>query len=911
MHSPDRYELLNTKLALPRPRPALVTREPLLARLDKGLERKLTLLSAPAGFGKTMLVSEWIASHIAHQDMSPVAWVSLDAGDNDPVRFWRYLLTASQKFQTDVGKAALTLLHASQRPSFEAVLTAFLNELVRLPVRGVLVLEDYHVITSHQVHETLAFLLDHLPATLHLVIITRSDPPLPLARLRAYDELSELHAADLRFSPAETSSFLQQALPFQLSIEASTHLAMRVEGWVAGLRLVALALQGRQDPQEIEHVLATFRGSHRHILEYLVAEVLAAQPEALQAFLLSTSILSRLTGPLCDAVTGGNHGALLLGQLEQANLFLVALDETGQWYRYHALFAEAMQHEARQRLGEDQLRTLYAKASRWYEEHGLLAEAVEAALSASAFARAAMLIERISAPDGLNYELHTLRRWIGSLPEKVLRTHPSLCLTDAVAILFTTDRSAPATLALLETSLEMAEQYWRAEDNQEKLGEVLAFRSQVAWWQGDLLQSFTLAGQALELLPKQSIFWRGTSMLSVGIDRLFAGVPGEAQQVTLEAKALLESVGNTYGIRAALFVLGEACSGQGELYQAARLYQRLLVESGEDFLDGGTALLRLAALSYEWNQLEAAEQQVSQALDLGRQHLDEIGQYHAEQFLLLPSSLVLARIQHARGETTQAQQLLHELIALAQERRWPQLHREGLLCQARIWLSTGDLAAVQRWVITYAQHSEGILFVQQKQEAMLIARLLLAQGKGEEALRLLEHWRTEIHQHGRTSSELEIVMLVALARLAHNQLPQAKQALLQVLTLAQTEGYQRLFLEEGETMATLLRSLLPDVREEPLATYIRSLLLAFAPQHEEKRPVATSLASSLLLIEPLSAQERRVLRLLSAGLSNPEIAQELVVSINTIKTQIQSIYRKLNVNSRKEAREVAHHLKLI
>src|SRR5258708_4812726 len=283
------YELLSTKLTSPRLRSSLVSREQLLARLDEGLEHKLTLLSAPAGFGKTTLVSEWIATRSERHDSPPVAWVSLDAGDNDPVRFWRYVITACQVFDAAVGESTLALLHMSRRPSLESELATFINELAQLACRGVLVLEDYHVITAPQIHESMAFLLDHLPATLHPLILTRSDPPLPLARLRAHGDLSELHAADLRFSLQETRPFLMQALPFPLPAEAITRLEARTEGWVAGLRLLALALQGRKDPQDLEHLLATFTGSHRHILEYLVADVLSSQPEPLQEFLLQTS----------------------------------------------------------------------------------------------------------------------------------------------------------------------------------------------------------------------------------------------------------------------------------------------------------------------------------------------------------------------------------------------------------------------------------------------------------------------------------------------------------------------------------------------------------------------------------------------------------------------------------------------
>ncbi len=909
----DTYELLSTKLALPRPHQSLVSREPLLARLDEGLEHKLTLLSAPAGFGKTTLVSEWIAARGAQQNPASVAWVALDVGDNDAVRFWRYVITACRVFDAAIGESALGLLRASRRFPMETALTTFINDLAQLESRGILVLEDYHVITSPQIHETVAYLVDHLPAMLHLLVLTRRDPSLPLARLRAHDDLYELHAADLRFSLEETRTFLQQALAFPLSTEAVARLEERTEGWVTGLRLLALALQGRKDPRDLERMLVTFTGSHRHILEYLVADVLSSQPEALQEFLLHTAFLNRLTSSLCDAVTGRNDSELMLEQLERANLFLMPLDDAGQWYRYHALFAEAMQHEARRRLGEDYLRPLYDRASRWYEQHGLMAEAVEVALSARDFARAAVLIESIAGHQSTNNELQTLLRWIAQLPEEVLQTHPTLCLAYAAALLFSLDRSDPAMMTLVQKPLEMAERYWQAEGNISKLSEALAFRSQVAWWQGDLSQAFAVARQALELLPDQETMWGASAVLAVAMEEGHAGKPFAARQVALKARALFEATGNPYGVRAATFTLAEMCSQQGELHQAALLYRQMLLESEEDPTDMASALIGIAAFSYEWNNLQEAEQQLSQALDLCKRHADEIGKYYAEQAILVPGSLVLARVLYARGETAKAQQLLQELVMLTQEHRWPYLHREVLASQARLALATSDLAAAQRWSITIMQLGEDFRLVQQEKEALIIARLLIAQGEAEAALRLLDHWQEDAHAQGRSRSELEILVLKALAYCSTNEhQSQARQTLMQALTLARPEAYQRLFLDEGQVMAAALQAILSETREEPLVAYARTLLYAFARQHSEQSVSPSSSSSApALLFEPLSAQERRVLRLLAAGRSNPEIAQELVVSINTVKTQTQSIYRKLNVNSRKEAREVARQLKLL
>jgi len=907
----DGYELLSTKLALPRPHSSLVARDHLLARLDEGLEHKLILASAPAGYGKSTLMSQWIASRSRRPEGFPAAWVSLDAGDNDPVRFWSYVIAACRAFNPSIGETAFAQLYVARRHSFEIVLTTLINELAQLAGEGVMVLEDYHVITSPQIHESLVYFIEHLPTTLHLLMLTRSDPPLPLARLRAHDDLYELDEADLRFSNDEMRAFLQQALHFPLSAATIARLEARMEGWVTGLHLLALALQGRKDPQELERMLVTFTGGHKHILEYLVADVFSSQPETLQEFLLQTSFLNRLSASLCDTVTSRNDSAERLEQLERANLFLIPLDDTGQWYRYHAVFAEAMQHEARRRLGEGYLQSLYEKASRWFEQHGFLPEAVEVVLSARDFARAAALIEQINGSDGVMSELLTLLRWLEQLPEAVLHEHPDLCLAYAMALLFTLDRSDPAMLARIRPPLEMAEYYWQAEDNRPKLGEVLALRAQVAWWQGDPLQAFTAARRSLELLPRQEHFWRPSALLTMGFEEAYAGRIDSARRIALEARATFEAIGNPFGARAALFTLADASLRRGELHQAARLYGQIFTGAAEDPLDMVVALLGLASLSYEWNELQKADQQVSQALDLGRYHTGEIGTYHAEQIVTIPGSLALARILRARGEPIAAMQMLQELAALAQERNWPNLHREALAELAYHSLAVGDLASARRWLAAITQQGEDFRLVQQEREALVSARLLIAQGETAQALTLLERWLAEAHNQGRLRSELEIQVLLARAHYTRKDLAQARQVLKEALALALPEGYRRLFLDEGEPLAALLRAALLDVREEALIAYIRDLLLAFAaPQTAQDVKPQTQPAPALLL-EPLSQQEQRVLRLLAAGRSNPEIARELVVSVNTVKTQVQSIYRKLNVNSRWEAGEAARRLKLL
>jgi LuxR family transcriptional regulator, maltose regulon positive regulatory protein len=887
-------ELLSTK-TMPYPLHAIrVTRGPLLARLDEGIERKLTLLSAPAGFGKTTLVSEWIARR---GNQYSIAWLSLDEGDNDPVRFWRYLLAACQSFDATIGTNALAQQRAPQ-PFFDNLLATLINDLARLPAKSVLVLEDYHLITSRKVHEVIAFLLTHLPDTVHVILMARSDPPLPLARLRAYNQLNELHAADLRFSLQEIDAFLQQTVRFPLSAEILAEVEARTEGWVAGLRIIALALQGRQNQTDIKAFLATFSGSHRHILEYLVSEVLTAQPEPLQEFLLQTSFLSHLTGSLCDAVTGREDSALVLEEFERANLFLVPLDDTRQWYRFHALFAEAMQHYARRHFNQQDLCDLYKRASLWYEGKGLLIEAVDTALLAQDFSRAADLIEQSIAPQEFNNEFHTLRRWADQLPKEALCTHPTLCLTYALALLFTSDRHAPETLALMTEPLQMAERHWLHCEDSTKLGEVLALRALAEMWRGNLFTSFATARRALALLSEEQLFWYGIMLLQVGVAELTGGNLEVAEQMLLKAQVSSMAAGNDYALRAATHRLAELYRRQGDLHQARHHFQQVLDNAGNDHSDKVHGWIGLGLLAFEWNDLECAEQYASQA--------QAVAERLRDPRLLVESSILLARTKHARGEEAQAEQILHTRIA---DMRVSAYGRELRAWQVQLSLHSGDTIATERWYRLVAQQVEEVLGLQREHEALIAVRLLIAQRNPAAALRLLDEWQDEAHDTGRLGSELEIGILKALAYCASGHQSQAKATILPLLELAQKAGYVRLFLDEGEPMRALLRALLPDVTSKTLATYLRALLFAFAQEYVQPKTAAPS--SQGHFVESLSPQEQRVLRLLAAGLSNPEIADELIVSINTIKTQVKSIFRKLDVTRRDDARDLAYQLKLV
>src|SRR5215472_8655891 len=905
--------LLLPKLRPPRLPSLFVSRQRLLVRLEGGRQGKLTLVLAPAGSGKTTRVRQWI--DMQGQDMQ-AAWLSLDPEDDDPIRFWHYVLTACERFDGKPGHDALQLLSTNQ--SFfpllvlKQILTSFLNTAALQASHLLLVLDDYHVITSSQIHESLAYLVDHLPPTLHLVIATRAEPPLPLARWRARGDLQEIGAADLRFSPEEMTSFLHQAVPFPLPQEQLQSLQARLEGWPTGFRLLALALAGKSEKEESEQVLAGFSGSHRYLLDYFAIEVLSSQSEARQLFLLQTSLLGRMTASLCDAVTGGRDSSHVLREIERSGLFLQVLGGEPPWYRYHALFAEALQAQARKRLGEEELRLCLSRASAWYEQEAMFAEGIEAALAAGEWTRAAALMERLLQGENPHamQERVTLLRWVEMLPEQVLEAHPDLCVHYAAALLFTLDRSSPAAMALIEEPLKRAERAYEREEAWGKLGEALSCHAEVARWQGDVPLAIRLARRALTFPPEPPMRWRGASILIVVANEMQAGRPEEARRLTLEGQQLLETLPIPgYSMHGATLMLGEIGLQQGRLHRAEQYYRQLLATAQVNPVDQIVARLGLAKVSYEWNQLAEAEQNVAQVLALGKAHLDELGKYFVEVGVLFPALLLQARLSQARGEYAQAQQSVQQLLAFAQEHQLTILYRMALAQQVELALASGNLTAFEDWQATSNPPDNANSAMQQEQEALLRARVLIARREITEALHLLGTWQEEARIWRRLRSELEIRVLRSLAYAASSRPAEAEQALKEALILAQPEGFQRLFLEKGEQLSTLLRTLFLDLREEPLVSYARGLLLAFASPKGEQQ--AAPHAGSALLLEPLTEAEQRVLGLLARGRTNPEIAVSLVVSINTVKTQVQSIYRKLNVKSRWEASEAAHRLNLL
>jgi LuxR family maltose regulon positive regulatory protein len=878
----------------PRLSSAVVQRDGLLARLDAGLTKKVSLITAPTGFGKTTLVRMWIAN----RDF-PSAWVTLDDHDNDPVRFWTYVCSALRTLDSSLGKSTLSMLTNSQTPSFVSLLIPLINDLARLQAPCVLVLEDYHTIKSTDINEGISFLIQNLPQSLHLVFVTRTDPNLPLSILRVRDELVEIHASDLRFNQKEAEAFLHTATKTNLSSSAVSQLLQKTEGWPAGLRLGALALQNKGSA-DVGKLIDSFSGSDRYIADYLIKEVFESQSPDIQFFLTKTSFFKRLTGSLCDAILETNHSAAALEQLARDNLFIVQLERGGDqtWYRYNLLFAESLQYLAKQQLDEAEIKLLFEKASDWYAYHGLLDDAIETALTAKLFDRAMMLIEKFIEIHDLS-EMYTISRWLEIIPQQEILHHPTICFTYAQVILYSADRFAPATAARIEPFLRAAESAWRTGEDHQRFGQLLSFRGNVLWWQGDFKGAFEYARRSLDELPEHDAFWRGNSLLSVSYEALSEGRILEAQDKALEARALLGAAQNNFGVLAATQFLAEIFYWQGELEQAQQLNQQIQTEAigHESMLDDqGVAALNLAHIAYEWNDLDQAEQFATQALDLAQQRANEMLQVQATNRL--------AYISSAKADGSHARELLKSREAQIQN---PILLREIQNAQALLSIRANDTSSMEWWVKIISAEKQDTLHLQKEREAFTLARLQIAQGKANEALNPLKQWQEDAEQNGRVRSRVEALCLEALAHHAVANSPEAAQLLSEALIIGQGKGFRRIFLDEGLHLAALLQAILPTLPSRSLSLFAATLLHSFSPEAASQ----LTATGSKLQIEALSQQELRVMRLLVTGLSNADIAQELVVSTNTIKTHVKSIYRKLNINSRSEARAIARELKLL
>jgi LuxR family maltose regulon positive regulatory protein len=895
--------LLTTKLYIPPPRPNLVERPRLIQRLDDGLRlgHKLTLVSAPAGSGKTTLVSTWAVNQ-GH----PIAWVSLDKDDNDMVRFWGYLVAALQTVPDfdagSVGEDALKLFKSPQPLPIEAILTTLINDITALARDSqekwplILVLDDLHLIEAPPIFEALTFLLEHLPPQIHLAIITRIDPPLPLARLRARGQITELRTADLRFTPNEAADFLKQATGLTLPSTAVTALEERTEGWVAGLQMAAYSMRGQDD---IASFVKDFTASNRYVIEYLLEEVLDREPEDVRVFLLQTSILDRLTGALCDHLTGEANGQDVLRRLEDANLFIVPLDHDRHWYRYHHLFADSL----RKQLEESQpkvLPRLHRQASAWYAQNGLLAEAVNHALKAQDIEQAAYLIEQTAFEILDRGEVSSLVGWLAALPNETIRTHPWLCVLHAWMLIISGQQKAiEARLRDAEEALNILDSL----DEQEVTriqGYISAIRAQVAFIRSAIPDTIEFAQDALEKIPARDYSVRATTTMILGAAYGFIDDLAAASRAFSEARTIGQTNQDNFSVMLASSALAQLEVVHGQLRKAERTYREALqlVEKPSGVRHGhspgvGYTYVGLAEVLREKNELEAAASYAEEGLDLCKL----LGQ--AE--ILMSGYVALARIQRAQGNIEGALATLQEAIQIATEMSaWSvdvvTVH------QVRLWLAQGNLEAASRWAQASGMSADDAPSFHREAGHLTLARILVAQGKIDDAARLLARLLKAAESTQRWGSAIEALLLLALTQYKKNEPERALHALERALSLAEPEGYVRVFVDEGTPMAELLRQ----AAECGIAPrYVQELLSAFdASEPAEPRHAQP-------LIEPLSDREIEVLRLAAAGLSNREIAEQLYISINTVKAHTKSIYRKLDAHNRTQAINRAQELGLL
>ncbi len=886
--------LLETKLHVPRRRRSLVARPRLSERLTRGAESALTLVSAPAGFGKTTLLAEWVAA--APADGPATAWLSLDQRDNDPTLFWTYLVAALKMAAPGVGASALSLLESVAQPPIEAVLATLLNDLDAIPNDVVLVLDDYHVIDARDVQDGMAFLLEHLPPQLHLVIAGRADPTLPLARLRGRGELVEVRAADLRFTPDEAAAYLNEAMGLALTKTDVVALEARTEGWITALQLAALSMQGRDD---IAGFIAGFAGDDRYIVDYLVEEVLQRQPAHLRSFLLQTSILSRLNGSLCEAVTGQEGGKVTLEVIDRGNLFLVPLDDRRRWYRYHHLFADVL----RARLQDEQpdaALDLHRRASNWYEQNGERAEAIRHAMAGEDFDLAANLIE-LAIPETHQYRQEaTLRRWLEALPDELIRVRPVLSNAYAGSLLVRGEVDG------VESRLRDAEQWLDAsparspdmavadEEQFRALPAAIAVhRAGQARILGDVDGTMTHARRALDLVGKDDHVPRGAAAALLGLAHWTRGDLAAAHRGYTEAMATFEKIGYFSDVLGCAVVLADLRITQGRLREAMSTYERGLqvasAQSAPARRGAADIHVGLSRLLAERNDLDAARRQLQLSSELGE---------HAG----LPQHryrwrVAMSRIREAEGDLAGALDLLDEAERVYVGDFLPDAQPIPAM-RARLRVRSGRLVDALGWSAERGLSVEDDLSYLREFEHITLARILVAQYAAEragrfpdEATRLLDRLLRAAEAGARTGSVLEILVAQALAQQVRGDLPAARAALQRALALAEPEGYVRLFVDEGPPMTSLLKA----AGKAGIApSYVRRLLVA-GHQTEDSTPAEQG------LIEPLSERELDVLRLLGTDLDGPDIARELVVSLNTVRTHTKNIYAKLGVNNRRAA----------
>jgi len=919
--------LLTTKLYIPPPRPALVPRPRLVERLNAGLDTacRLMLVSAPAGFGKTTLLSEWIYSVETAEQAIPTlfAWLSLDKGDNDPARFWTYVVAALREVRLDIGAAALTILQSpalvTTQPAttsaphdqvewIETILTDLINELAKAgPAPLVLVLDDLHLIENSQIHDELVFFLEHLPPHMHLVVSSRADPPWPLARWRARCQVTELRSEDLRFNSVEAAAFLS-LLKLDLSPADVAALEERTEGWIAGLQMAAISMQARkqaQDTADLTGFVQAFTGSHRFVLDYLIEEVLNQQPPDVHKFLLQTSILERMSAPLCDAVTDRTDSQAMLTRLDRANLFLVPLDDERRWYRYHHLFADLLR--GRLELQPDESPQLHRRASEWYERNGFIAEAVSHAFAGGDIEHVA----RLAAANALamvdHGELTTLAQWLDALPGEVTRSQPWLHIARAWVLAYTgpLDR-IESLLGEVEHSLPPSD---RNADECRLAGHAATIRAYIAWLRNEGQHCADYAHAALEQLPQNDMA-RGLAATMLGSALTSMGKLEESIRASEQSLAICQAAGNTHVAMLAMSNHAYTLSLMGRLHEAATACRQVLDvgEQRSPLPAAGSVYSILSAVLREWNDLEEAVRCARHGLELG-ERWGQTDTLTVNYGYLADVLLAMGDMDGAAEAIEKAKRVAHGLS--------PWFDALVSADEAHLNLARGDIAAASRWAQANEAMLNGELVLSYCSTYLVLARTLVALNRMDDALRFLARLLSLAEAAGARLYIVRILVLQAVVWQAQGKRDQALTALGRALELAEPESLVRAFVDSGEPVRLLIADYGLRITDHNLKSYTDKLLAAFgnAPSSGQARteiphPLKRGIPKSEI-VEPLSERELEVLRLLGSNLSSVEMADVLVISANTVRSHIKSIYGKLNVHHRDAALERAKELGLL
>jgi LuxR family maltose regulon positive regulatory protein len=883
--------LLATKLQIPPQPQHGVRRARLIDALEHGiLHYKLVLVSAPAGYGKTTLLAQW-----AHASRFPVVWLSLSEEDNDLERFLRYLFTGWEAVQPDVRDSPVDLLLGPMSPDSEAVLAAFINAANDAPDPLVFVLDDYHLIEGSTIYDALTFLLDHLPPTLHFVLMGRGKPSLPLARYRAHHELMELGAEDLHFWPEETKDFLNEMMGLDLSHEEVVRLHTQLEGWIAGLQLVALTLQQRLTGAD----KLVVSGRHRFIADYLGEDVLAPLPKEIRWFLFQTSLLDRLCGPLCNAVTGQEDGQEILETLERDNLFLVPLDDRREWFRYHRLFADFLREELKRRHPTE-VADLHRRAGRWYLNHDLPEPAFRHAVDGDDVDLVLRVFERYVQAKLMGGEFRVLKRWLDSLPEAWHSDYPMIGFVRTGFLLFTGQLDACVRcVEEVEQRLASAER----DDTRPQLARVSALRCSIACFQNDLARAETFADQAFQDLPDEDHFFRAIIYGSLGDTYRRNGRWEEAKECYLRLLDFIHVPAFRLQSVHVFGALADLDLRQGHLRDAADYWRKALAAIQERENWGrlplpltGWVYIRMGELLYEWNEPAKAWDHVLRGLERA-----ELG---GDVRAMIAGYLIAGRLKLTEGDTETAAKYLEQArphVESAQFSHWISRFERF---QLELWLAQDRLRAAVDWADQMLR--DAVIEERPENEIaqLAMARVLIVKGDAasiERALAQLERL-LQAAEEGRTGVTIEALALQALAHWRRGERAGALTSLEHALRLAEPEGYIRRFADYGLPMARLLqelhsRNVMPD--------YVEKLLAAFGGDLPSPIPDQPALP------EPLTKREQEILELMAAGLTNPEIAEELVISPETVKKHAGNIYGKLGVHSRTEAAAKARELNLL